>query len=142
MLWAFNSGDAEKMHRARDEFLKALRFHGAKDIDYPACELIFAELVGNVARHAPGLVRVLLERKADTAVLHVVDHGPVFRLKPSLPRNIFQTDGRGLFLVSALAKSLNVTPLDERGKIVSAVLPVRMPHRKKASWRFGRPPER
>jgi anti-sigma regulatory factor (Ser/Thr protein kinase) len=127
MIWDFSSGDAEKMHRARDEFLDALKVRVASDADYPACELIFVELVGNVARHAPGPVRVTLDWTRNAAMLHVEDRGPMFVPRALLPPNLFQTNGRGLFVVRALAGQIDVSPIDSHGKVVSVMLPVRIP---------------
>jgi anti-sigma regulatory factor (Ser/Thr protein kinase) len=102
MKWAFASEDAEKAHHARDQFMTALRLR-APNADYTACEMIFGELVGNVVRHAPGQIRILLDWTGDEALLYVEDGGASFNFNPHLPLDPLAESGRGLYLVSALA---------------------------------------
>lgn len=89
-------------------------------------ELIFGELVGNVAQHARGPVYVELRRTRSDAVLCVHDDGSGFELNPSLPDEMCET-GRGLYLVSALAKRVTVKRREGRGASVTVTLPVRVP---------------
>ncbi len=125
MLWTFSSSDAKRATRAREQFLSALKLKGESDGDYNACETIFGELIGNVVRHAPGSIRVVLDWNYDEAILCVEDHGPVFQFNPSLPVNPLAESGRGLFLVSALAEHIDIEPILNNGKTVRVVLPIR-----------------
>ena len=59
---------------------------GGKAIDVAAAELIFGELLGNVVRHAPGLVEITLDWTAELPVLHVLDNGPGFQSRRSRER--------------------------------------------------------
>jgi anti-sigma regulatory factor (Ser/Thr protein kinase) len=88
------------------------------------CGLIFSELVGNAVRHAPGPLSISLELRAHEIVLHVIDKGPGFEYEPSLPSSIWAEGGRGLFLVSTLARAVEVERLPGLGTHVAATLPV------------------
>ena len=73
--------------------------------------MIFSELVGNAVRHAPGALSISLSDDAGKVYLHVIDEGPGFEQSPTLPSDIWSESGRGLFLISALAKDLTVERL-------------------------------
>lgn len=122
-MWAFASADANKAHHAREQFMNALRLR-ATHADYTACETIFGELVGNVVRHAPGRIRILLDWTGNEAFLRVEDCGAAFVFDPHLPVDPLAESGRGLFLVSALAGGIDIEPLPS-GKAVRVLLPVR-----------------
>jgi anti-sigma regulatory factor (Ser/Thr protein kinase) len=62
-------------------------------------EAIFAELVANALRHAPGAIEVILQSQRDSVVLHMLDRGPGFSANGTLPNDLFSESGRGLFLV-------------------------------------------
>jgi anti-sigma regulatory factor (Ser/Thr protein kinase) len=124
MMWAFSSADASKAQRAREQFVSALKLRGAVRGDYGACEAIFGELVGNVVRHAPGPIRIVLDWNGDDAVLCVEDSGPVFHFDPSLPVDPLAETGRGLFLVTALAQHVDIEPFPNDGKVIRVVLPI------------------
>lgn len=71
-------------------------------------EVIFAELVANVLRYAPGTVEAFLEVRPDAFIFHLADKGPGFQFLPRLPQDLFSENGRGLFLISQLAAEFNV----------------------------------
>lgn len=93
--------------------------------DLGICGVIFAELVGNAVRHAPGALSVSLEFRGEEAVLHVIDKGPGFHYDPALPQTLWAESGRGLFLVSRLAREVRVDRLPGPGSHVAVTLPVR-----------------
>lgn len=122
--WQFEAADPRAAFAMRDEYFNSLKRAGVCDEDDLAtCGLIFAELVGNAVRHAPGPLSVSLEQRGDELVLHVIDKGPGFMYLPSLPANIWAEGGRGLFLVSTLARSVQVERLAGLGTHVAATLP-------------------
>jgi PAS domain S-box-containing protein len=101
--WTFNAGDgfaARATQRAVGAALVAL---GATDQQVCEAELIFAELVGNVVRHAPGPCMVDLDTAGESPVLSVLDRGAGFTLSPRLPIDVLAESGRGLFIVRSLA---------------------------------------
>lgn len=109
----------------RDGYFQTLRrMCGASEDDLATCGLVFAELVVNAVRHAPGALSLSLERRGDDVLLHVIDRGPGFDYQPALPRNLWSEGGRGLFLVSQLAKAVHVERLTGIGGHVTVTLPV------------------
>ena len=51
---------------------------------------IFAELMGNALRYAPGTVELILEAHAERFALHLLDKGPGFQFSPRLPSDLVQ----------------------------------------------------
>lgn len=119
MFWQFESTDASEALKARKQFVAALR-RANRPLDTFAAEVVFGELVGNVVRHAPGPVRIGLELD-DDAVLRVHDEGRGFAPRKSLPDPLDET-GRGLFLVSKLAKEMKIERISGDGMSVCVVL--------------------
>jgi len=125
MRWQFEAADARAAYTMRDEFFRSLSRAGVSDDDLSMCGLIFAELTGNAVRHAPGPLSVSLEFGADAMKLHVIDSGPGFIYEPSLPADVWAEGGRGLFLVSTLAREVQVERLPGMGSHVIVTLPVK-----------------
>ncbi len=125
MRWQFEAADARAAYVMRNEFTHVLTgmCHAQPD-DMATCSLIFAELIGNAVRHAPGSLSVSLEVQGNDVLLHVIDCGPGFTYAPSLPVDVWSEGGRGLFLVSALARDVKVEPVPGRGTHVCVALPV------------------
>jgi anti-sigma regulatory factor (Ser/Thr protein kinase) len=71
-------------------------------------EFVFAELIGNALRHAPGTVELILEVHDDRVVLHLLDKGPGFAFIPRLPSDLYSEAGRGVFLIAQFASSFTV----------------------------------
>jgi len=91
--------------------------------DLEAAELIVGELLGNVVRHAPGPFRIRAGWTGSEATFVVEDSGGGFSLPmPSAPAN--QETGRGLRLVLAFARSLNVQHVAGRGTRIEVGLPL------------------
>jgi anti-sigma regulatory factor (Ser/Thr protein kinase) len=123
MHWTFDARDAHAAYDLRTRLLAYLRTKGNHDGDYASAELVVGELVGNVVRHAPGIAEVAIEWHEETPVLHVLDRGPGYERTPALPTAMSEA-GRGLFLVSALAREFSLTRRPERGSHARAVLPI------------------
>ncbi len=94
---------------------------GVSDLD--DVELIAAELVANVMRHANGSATFSLGWRGHHAVLLVIDGGPGF---PALPASSlekpFEESGRGLALVGALSRDLELGNREEGGAYVAVTL--------------------
>jgi anti-sigma regulatory factor (Ser/Thr protein kinase) len=88
------------------------------------CGVIFSELVGNAVRHAPGPLNLSLEFREGEADLHVIDSGPGFQYQPVLPDDVWSESGRGLFLVSKLARRVHVERIPGNGSHIVATLPL------------------
>ena len=123
MEWRFDSRSEMDAHRLRHEFMDLLRERGTGD--FAAAELVYGELVGNAVRHAPGPVVVRLDWDDVHPVLTVHDEGESFRPTIRLPADPLAEHGRGLYIVRALALSLDVESIDGDGSQVNARLPVR-----------------
>jgi PAS domain S-box-containing protein len=123
--WAFESADALAAQSVRSSFVAALAREASDDADLGAAELIFGELIGNVVRYAPGPIDIDLEWIGAVPVLHVLDRGPGFDLRSTLPADVMSERGRGLYIVSVLGTDLRADRLPGRGNHVRVVLPVR-----------------
>lgn len=109
----------------RNEFAAEFSRRGALPEDVWAAEIVLGELLGNVVRHAPGPVEVLVDWAHPVPVVHVLDEGPGFLFAPRLPRDVFAESGRGLFIVGALTDDFNVTPRRRGGSHGRAALALR-----------------
>src|ERR1700676_4863256 len=104
--FGFRIADASHAHNARRIFSSYLRGLAAPTSEFDAAELIFGELLGNVARHAAGPVEVLLRWNGPTAVLEVIDSGPGYEVgEVDLP-DAFSESSRGLFLIATFGTDL------------------------------------
>ena len=103
--WRFDPMWADVAARVRAELCAELANLTPRVVEI---ETVFAELMGNALRYAPGTVEVLLERRDRDVVLHVLDKGPGFELRPRLPADLYSEFGRGLFLISVLSADFRV----------------------------------
>jgi anti-sigma regulatory factor (Ser/Thr protein kinase) len=101
--WRFDPVWDDVARRVRDELDAELRDVGFDATRRLQVELVFAELVSNAVRYAPGTIELILERDAMRVVLHVLDRGPGYRVNPNLPSDLYSEFGRGLFLVGTFA---------------------------------------
>lgn len=125
MRWQFEAADARAAYTMRDEFFRSVASLCEPDEEQQAaCGLIFAELIGNAVRHAPGPLSVSLELRGEELVLHLIDKGPGFEYEPALPQNVWAESGRGLYLVSMLARQVRVERLPGLGSHVVVTLPL------------------
>ncbi len=125
--WAFHSSDAATARETRHAVSAALTEHGLSVEALGAAEIVFAELLGNVVRYAPGIVRVALDRSAGVPVLHVLDEGRGFRHLPKLPDDVLSERGRGLYIASACSDDFAVTRRPHGGSHARAVLSLTEP---------------
>lgn len=124
--WSFDASDARSALSMRDEFFYFLKEHCATDDDdLTTCELIYAELIANAERHAPGALSVSLEIREDRIFLHFIDEGPGFEYKPVLPADLWAESQRGLYLISKLSPSMSIERLPGLGTHIAIELPVR-----------------
>lgn len=124
MIWKFDATDGRAAGKVKAALIKNIRTQGKAPADILLFELVFSELVGNVARHAPKTAYVTYTWVEDTLVLSVDDEGAGFTHAPYLPAQPLDESGRGLFLVESLCKRLDITPSKHGGSCVSARLPI------------------
>lgn len=125
--WIFDIRDANAAHNARAAMVGILGSNGADREELFAAELIYGELIGNIARHAVGLVDVRLDWHTGAPVLHVLDNGPGFQYVPGLPTDILAESGRGLFIVHRMTPEFTIIRRPQGGSHARAVLPLARP---------------
>ena len=123
--WSFHSSHSYSAHSARREVMNFIeRFADAQVGTFDA-ELIVGEILANTVEHAPGLVNMQVDWSQASPVLTVIDAGPgLERFVATLPEDAFTEDGRGLFLVKALAKEVSVESARSFGTKMRVVLPL------------------
>jgi anti-sigma regulatory factor (Ser/Thr protein kinase) len=125
LRWQFQAADVRSAYAMREDFFRSLlTLCEPDDQQITTCGVIFAELIGNAVRHAPGPLSVSLERRHGELALHLIDNGPGFDYAPVLPNNIWSETGRGLYLISKLARGVEVERLPGLGSHVIVTLPV------------------
>ncbi len=123
--WRIDVGDPAVAYALQTEILAHATSLGSASADERgACTLIVSELIANVVRHAPGALSIAIAAEADGVWLHLIDEGPGFEFRPSLPADVWSESGRGLFLVAALARSIEVESLPGRGAYLRVRLPI------------------
>ncbi len=123
--WTFEAPDASAALLARPAYRAYLRARAdGERSDLAGAELIYAELVANVVRHAPGPIRIIVAWQQDgRATLCVRDSGSGYNPAAAISRDELAESGRGLIIVASIAKRMFVSRFDD-GAAVTAVLPV------------------
>ena len=113
--WTFDSADWQAVKTARRQFAAQMEARGSNAADVRSAELIFGELVADVAQHAPGTMQAALAYR---------DTGPELHL-------IYRDDGlasaeqqQRLWLVGRLGAQLKLETLPGYGTHVTASLPL------------------
>ena len=120
--WSFDAADAGRAALVREEYVARLRDAGLNKEQLHAAEVIFGELIGNVYRHACGVVEVMLDVSSTVAVLHVLDGGQGFAFRPRLPADLMAERGHGLYLVKMYADEFSMEHRRSGGSHARAVL--------------------
>ncbi|MBV9408929.1 MAG: SpoIIE family protein phosphatase, partial [Candidatus Eremiobacteraeota bacterium] len=126
LRWTFAVDDGTAAGAARQAMVDALERRGVGEIDRTVAELVYAELVGNAKRYAPGAVDVALDLSGEYAVLHVLDRGAGFQHNARLPADALAESGRGLFIVASIVEEFAVTRGTRAGAHARAVLKGRL----------------
>jgi anti-sigma regulatory factor (Ser/Thr protein kinase) len=121
--WRFASDDQGSAQQARREFCARLISSGASAEDCATAELVFGELVSNVATHAPGPLEVALEWRGERAVLHVLDRGAGYHVDKLARADPLSEGGRGLWLIKSIGGELELEPLPGFGMHTRVLLP-------------------
>jgi anti-sigma regulatory factor (Ser/Thr protein kinase)/CHASE3 domain sensor protein len=120
--WTIDARMSSAARRAKRAFLWHLGEFAADGADLSESELIFGELVGNVARHTAGTAEISLEILGKRAFLHVCDRGAPIVHDAHQPEE-FAESGRGLLLVKNLAKHVEIART-QVGNRITAELPI------------------
>jgi anti-sigma regulatory factor (Ser/Thr protein kinase) len=121
--WSMVVADAREALRARQAIRRFLKLQAARDSDLDGAETIAGELIANVIRHAPGPVGIHVFWKGDGATLIIMDRGPGIPHIRKVP-DALSTSGRGLFLVQALARRVEIDTPPSGGSRILVELPV------------------
>jgi len=121
--WSLVTADAREATRARLAIRRFLALQADVTSDLDAAELIVGELVANVIRYAPGPVGIHVSWVGAEAVLVVADRGPGLPAVRAVPDPSAST-GRGLMLIQALARAIEIDANPGRGTRVVVHLPV------------------
>jgi anti-sigma regulatory factor (Ser/Thr protein kinase) len=114
--------DALRATHARRLFIAYLSGQVAPECDLFNVELVFGEILGNVARHAPGPVAIEVIWEDLGARLEVWDQGPGYEPYITSPGTLEESH-RGLFLVSEFSREFRVERRDGR-TVTSVMLPI------------------
>ncbi len=123
--WRFHSSDAYTAHTSRREIVQFIRNLATDPGQVFACELILGEILANTVEHAPGLVEVRVDWTRDKAVAVVRDTGPgLEQYAARLPDDVMSEDGRGMYLINALAEEVTIKRAAGYGTEIRVVLPI------------------
>ncbi len=121
--WTVDARRAQSARLVKRAVLWHLGTMTGRTMDLSAVELIVTELIGNVAKHTPGVADVSLDWDGRRAIFRISDRGPRFSPDRIAAADVMAEGGRGLFLASALARDLSVDWKGD-GNCVSVVLPI------------------
>lgn len=122
MCWSLDANDACAARSARKAATATLAAHASGPDVLGSAELVIGELLSNAARHASGHVCLEISFESGHAQISVHDSSATFALDFSRPPDEFSESGRGLFIISELARKISVVPLDGMGKRVTVTL--------------------
>ncbi len=122
MCWSLNVNDADAAREARKAATASLGEQTTSADALAAAELIIGELLSNAGRHADGFVCLQLSIEGGHAQISVHDTSAAFSIEFHRPLDQFSESGRGLYIISELAKTVAVTPLNGMGKRVTVTL--------------------
>lgn len=121
--WSLVTADARETVHSRRAIRSFLALEADDRSDLDAAELIVGELIANVIRYAPGAVGVHVSWEGDEAILIVADRGPGIPPLRVVPDPI-ASSGRGLWLIHALARTVEIDAVPGHGTRVVVHLPV------------------
>jgi len=124
--WRFHSSDARTARNSRKELMAFLRPFATSNDDLYTAELVLGEILANTVEHAPGLVELTIDWNGEYPKLTAVDTGPgmVVPQRVATPDTLSE-DGRGLFLINALARDVTIDSSPGRGTRLCATLELR-----------------
>lgn len=124
--WSFDARDPVAGQRARGEFFERLALEG---IGADAClpyEIVFGEIVANVARYTPGALDICLRRAGFDLIVAALDRGPGFVWSPVRPADDSER-GRGLFLIDTIASKVWTDHIVGFGSYIEVTIAITSP---------------
>jgi anti-sigma regulatory factor (Ser/Thr protein kinase) len=138
MCWSLDANDVRSARAARKAATAVLRAFSTCEDTLGAAELVIGELLSNAARHADGNVCLELTLAGGFAEVSVHDTAPSFSLDINRPHDQFSESGRGLYIISELARRVEVFPITGLGKRVKVTLDLPVPERSEIEPRCAR----
>ena len=120
-VWSLDARDRNSAQRVKRALIWQLAGLTNGTGEFMAVELIFGELLANVARHTPGTATVTLEWNGDVPVLHVEDEGPEFQPAFVSPNDGLAESGRGYLLISHYASKVMVRRIGNANRVTVAL---------------------
>ena len=122
-VWEFASGHDIEAGRLRRQIMATIRRYAAPLSDFGGAELICGELLANAVRHSPGHVTIALDWPTEFPTMSVVGEGRPFPIVLPLP-DLFAETGRGLYIISSLARKIRLDTVPRDGTKITVELPV------------------
>ena len=120
--WQANANDETRIRKIRTEVLEEIYFTHHSEETIFRCEMVLGELIGNVVRHTPGPIEIVLERRRGSTIFHVLDDGDGFQFVPRLPMDAYSERGRGLYIAAQLSDDFSVTRRPHGGSHARALI--------------------
>jgi anti-sigma regulatory factor (Ser/Thr protein kinase) len=122
--WTYDSRSPQDAHSLRREIASFIGLFGPAQEELFAAELIIGEVLANTVEHAPGEVVVDIDWTQTHPVVTISDAGPgLSPVAATLPADALNEDGRGLFLIAALARDVQIEAEPGAGTKMRIVLP-------------------
>lgn len=119
--YSADSRDIDMMREVRAQTEREIEKTFSQEEDRFRVQLVLSEMIGNVVRHTPGTVEIVLERRREAFVVHTLDDGDGFEFVPKLPLDHYSERGRGLFLAASFADEFSVSRRPAGGSHARAV---------------------
>lgn len=124
--WSYDSRNPLSAHALRREMTRFIRSLAPSEDDLFRTELIIGEALANTVEHAPGSVSVDIDWSDAYPVVTVSDAGPgLSHVVATLPADALNENGRGLFLISSLARDVQIEAQPGAGTRMRIVLPTK-----------------
>lgn len=107
VCWTVTLDTAERAVDVRRQFVRFLREQAPHTAEFFDAELVFGELISNIARHEPGDARIVVDIVGDEAIVTVRGPSPSDEEDPALPEDLSE-NGRGLYLIRTLSRDYYV----------------------------------
>ncbi len=123
--WRYHSSDSRSAMEIRRTVIAYLRRIALPESELGDAELVLGELLANTVEHAPGLVEIDLDWSGRRPRLIVSDSGDAIETNVAgLPDDPFDENGRGLYLVHALARDIDTSPAPDGGNCIRFTLDI------------------
>lgn len=125
--WSAASLDRRTASSLRIEITRFLTAHALSENTLYDSSVIVGELLGNVARYAPGRMEIEIDWTDEYPILHIKDYGKGMSGDVSITqaKDVEGTNGRGLFLISHLGRNFIFRTQAGEGTYARVTLPVR-----------------